>query len=217
MSSERVSTHSSVPPQGSKSTQIPSLRPTQTKLQPTQMQTKLPHVLRQLWRTCRLLACQPAFTWRVPVCSQNLHVRQCSIRRGFITSSETLHGGPLSTWRFTDHFSPVSQDSCLLPSNDGTRTLEHTKALLADTLEMEQFCPLDDLGLSGRFHRKKTGAPREFHLFPNRHSDCSVIPSVDALPLLPARCHRFSLGYKPTPWYYDMLKLTGASPGTWEV
>lgn len=95
--------------------------------------------------------------------------------------------------------------------------LEHTKALLADTLEMEQFCPLDDLGLSGPFHRKKQEHPENSTYFQTDTLDCSVIPSVDALPLLPARCHRFSLGDKPTPWYYDMLKLTGASPGTWEL
>lgn len=43
--------------------------------------------------------------------------------------------------------------------------LEHTKALLADTLEMEQFCPLDDLGLSGPFHRKKQEHPENSTYF----------------------------------------------------
>lgn len=43
--------------------------------------------------------------------------------------------------------------------------LQHKETLLADTLDIVQFCPLEDLGLSGPFHRKKIRAPREFMYF----------------------------------------------------
>lgn len=94
---------------------------------------------------------------------------------------------PLCYLAFYGHFSPVSQDSsCLLPSTDGRGTFGTHDGLAGRYTGHRAILSTGRFRAEWTLSHKKPGAPREFHVLPNRHSDCSVIPSVDPLPLLPA-------------------------------
>lgn len=83
------------------SAQIPSLRLTQNKLQPIQMQTKLPHMLRAAAEKppCCSPDSLPSPGGSLYV-SKNVHMMECLIKCCFITSGETLHSGSMSTVAF---------------------------------------------------------------------------------------------------------------------